>query len=140
MWEWYRIGLSLGFSLGLGALVAAVLAPRRSSLIAAACGAAIAAGAGVGYAIGGWQEAVAGGVGGGLGTLVAARLVLGTLKRGGTRGGTAVLVGLGGLMLAALALVPAVGYLEAVALPALAARARGRQVERVAGLRSLARD
>src|SRR6266536_1995880 len=92
------------------------------------------------YAIGGWQEALAGGLGGGLGALVAARLVLGTLERGGTRGGTAVLVGLGALILAALALVPAVGYLEAVTLPALAARARGRRVERVAGLRSLARD
>jgi hypothetical protein len=43
-------------------------------------------------------------------------------------------------VLAALALVPFVGYLEAVALPALAARARRRRPERYAGLRSLARD
>jgi hypothetical protein len=140
MWEWYRIGLSLGLGLGLGALLAALLAPRRVDLIAALGAAAVAAGVGLGYAIGGWDEAVAGGVGGGLGAIVAVRLVRGTLERGGTRGGTAMLVGLGGLILAALALVPAVGYLEAVALPALAARARGRRVERVAGLRSLARD
>src|SRR6266540_4350845 len=110
MWEWYRIGLSLGLGVGLGALLAAVVAPRRAGVTV------------------------------GLGAVVAARLVLGTLERGGTRGGTAVLVGLGALILAALALVPAVGYLEAVTLPALAARARGRRVERVAGLRSLARD
>ncbi len=140
MWEWYRIGLSLGFGIGLGVLLSAVLAPRRVGLIAALAAMAIAAGAGVGYAIGGWHEALAGGVGGALGAVVAARLVVGTLERGGTRGGTAVLVGLGALILAALALVPVVGYLEAVALPALAARARGRRVERVAGLRSLARD
>jgi hypothetical protein len=140
MWEWYRIGLSLGLGLGLGSLFAAVLAPRRPALFAAVAAAAIAAGAGIGYAIGGWHEAVAGGLGGALGAIVAAWLVLGTLERGGTRGGTAALVGLGGLILAALALVPAVGYLEAVALPALAARARGRRVDRVAGLRSLARD
>lgn len=140
MWEWYRIGLSLGLGIGLGSLLAAALAPRRAALIAATGAVAIAAGAGVGYAIGGWHEALAGGVGGGLSAVVAARLVLGTLERGGTRGGTAALVGLGALILAVLALVPAVGYLEAVALPALAARARGRRVERVAGLRSLARD
>ena len=140
MWEWYRIGLSVGLGLGLGALLAAVVAPRRVTLIAALAAAAIAAGAGSAYAIGGWQEAVAGGVGGALGAVVAVRVVRGTLERGGTRGGTAALVALGGLILAALALVPAVGYLEAVALPALAARARGRRVERVAGLRSLARD
>jgi len=37
-------------------------------------------------------------------------------------------------------LIPFVGFLEAVALPALAGRARRRQPERYAGLRSLARD
>jgi hypothetical protein len=36
--------------------------------------------------------------------------------------------------------VPALGYLEAVALPALAARLRRRSPERYAGLRTLARD
>jgi hypothetical protein len=139
MWEWYRIGLALGLGIGIGAVLAALLAPRRA--LAAAVGiVAAAAGAGVGYAVGGWHEAVAGGVGGALGAVVAALLVLGTLRRGGTRAGTAALVGIGALVLAALALVPAVGYLEAVALPALAARARRRRVERFAGLRSLARD
>jgi hypothetical protein len=140
MWELYRIGLSLGVGLGLGGLLAAVLGPRRPGLVTALAVTAIAAGAGVGYAIGGWEEAIAGGAGGGLGELAAARLVHGTLERGGTRGGTAVLVGIGSLIVAALALVPVVGYLEAVAVPALTARARGRRVERVAGLRSLARD
>jgi len=36
--------------------------------------------------------------------------------------------------------VPFLGYLEALALPALAARARRREPERYAGLRTLARD
>jgi hypothetical protein len=140
MWETYRIGLALGLGIGVGGLVAGLLAPRRVLLLVAAALAAAAAGAGVGYAIGGWHEAVGGGVGGALGASVVAVVVGGTLRRGGTRGGTAALVGLGALVLAALALVPAVGYLEAVALPALAARARRRRPERYAGLRSLARD
>jgi hypothetical protein len=140
MWETYRIGLALGLGIALGGLLSALLAPRRVLVLGAAAVAAAAAGAGVGYAIGGWHEAVSGGAGGALGALVVSGLVVGTLKRGGTRGGTAALVGLGALALAALALVPVVGYLEAVALPALAARARRRQPERYAGLRSLARD
>jgi len=140
MWETYRIGLALGLGIGIGGLVSALVAPRRILLLAAAALAAAAAGAGVGYAIGGWHEAVGGGVGGALGALVVAMVVEGTLRRGGTRGGTAALVGLAALGLAALALVPVVGYLEAVALPALAAHARRRQPERYAGLRSLARD
>jgi hypothetical protein len=51
-----------------------------------------------------------------------------------------MLVGLGALGLMALAIIPFVGYVEAVAVPLLAARARGRSPERYAGLRSLARD
>jgi hypothetical protein len=140
MWEWYRIGLAVGIGLGLGGMLAAVAAPRRIALSAGVAAVAAAAGLGVGYAIGGWNEAAAGGLGGALGAAVVRRVVLGTLGRGGTRAGTAALVGLGAVIVAALAFVPGVGYLEAVALPALAARARGRRVERFAGLRSLARD
>jgi hypothetical protein len=51
-----------------------------------------------------------------------------------------LLVGLAGVGIAALALIPFVGYLQAVAVPAVAARARRREPERYAGLRSLARD
>jgi len=54
--------------------------------------------------------------------------------------GTGILVSLAGILLAALAFVPLVGYLEALGLPALAARARKREPERYAGLRTLARD
>jgi hypothetical protein len=44
------------------------------------------------------------------------------------------------VILAALAFVPLVGYLEAVLLPAAAARLRGRAGKRHAGLRILAKD
>jgi hypothetical protein len=54
--------------------------------------------------------------------------------------GTAVLVTVAALALAALAFVPVVGYLEAIAVLILAVRARRQQPERYAGLRSLARD
>ena len=47
---------------------------------------------------------------------------------------------LAALVVAALALIPGVGYLEALVLPALGARLRRRGGERYAGLRILARD
>jgi len=139
MWEAYRIGLALGLGISIGSLLAAVLAPRRSFIVIVSAVAAAGGGA-LGYAIGGWNEAIAGVVGGILGTVVVSFFVAGALARGGTRGGTAALVGLASLVMAALALVPVVGYLEAVALPAAGARARRRRVDRYAGLRSLARD
>src|SRR5438477_477591 len=83
--------------------------------LGAAAGAAAGVGAGLGLDT--WDEAVGGGAGGLVGALAAAPLVTGSLRRGGTRGGTAALLGVGGLLLAAFALVPALGYVEAVALP-----------------------
>src|SRR6266508_3596342 len=96
--------------------------------------------AGLGVGIGEWDEAIGGGAGGTLGAIGAAQLVMGTLRRGGARFGTAIFVGLAALVLAALAWIPAVGYLEAALVPAFAARLRGRTPERYAGLRSLAKD
>jgi hypothetical protein len=66
--------------------------------------------------------------------------VSGALRRGGTRGGTALLLGLASLVGAALAFVPVVGYLEAAAVPLLGARLRRRSPDTHAGLRTLARD
>jgi hypothetical protein len=140
MWEWYRIGLSLGLGIAIGGALSAALAPRRVLLAVVAIGAA-AASAALGYwAIDGWHEAVSGGAGGFLGALAAGAVVGGALSRGGTRGGTAALVVVAALGFAALAFVPAVGYLEAAALPVLAVRAQRRRPGRYAGLRSLARD
>ena len=140
MWEWYRIGLALGLGIALGGLVSALLAPRRALFVLVAAGAAAGAAALGYYAIDGWHEAVSGGVGGVVGAVAAGAVVAGALGRGGTRAGTAMLVVIAALVLAGLAFVPAVGYLEAVGLPVLAARARRRRPGRYAGLRSLARD
>jgi hypothetical protein len=135
MGSWYTIGLLAGVGAALGVL-AAGLFPR---FVAAALGAAAVA-VGIGFARFDWDEAVAGAVGGVLGALGATIIVTGALRRGGTRGGTAVLVGLAAVVTAGLAFVPALGYLEAVVLPALALRLRRREPERYAGLRTLARD
>jgi hypothetical protein len=140
MWEWYRIGVSLGLGIALGGLLSALLAPRRALLGIIALAAAAAAALLGYYAIDGWHEAIAGGAGGALGALAAGTVVTGALGRGGTRAGTAVLLVIAALVLAGLAFVPAAGYLEAAALPLLAVRARRRRPARHAGLRSLARD
>ena len=139
MGDWYSVGVLVGVGVALGVLLAGALATSRVGLLAAA---ALAAGAALalGVALAGWDEAVGGAVGGLAGTAGAGQLAQGTLRGGGTRAGTAVLLGLGGLALAALALVPALGYIEAVAVPALAVRLRRRAGGRYAGLRILARD
>ena len=134
---WYWIGVSAGLGAAIGVLVAGF----------AARGAAVAGlllGAGIGYAIDAWQpgswgDIVAAALGGALAGLGAAVIVRGALRRGGTRGGTAILVAGAALVAAGLAFVPVAGYLEALALPAFAARLRRRQPERYAGLRTLAK-
>ena len=139
MGSWYWIGVCAGLGVAVGVLLAGVLGGTWAALTAALVAAA-AAGVGLGFALGEWEEAIGGGAGGALGALGAAQLVAGTLRRGGARFGTAVFVGLTAIVLAGLAWIPAVGYLEATLVPALAARLRGRAPERYAGLRSLARD
>jgi hypothetical protein len=94
----------------------------------------------IGFAFWQWDEAVGGVVGALCGAFGSAPLVSGALRRGGTRGGTATLLLLASLVGAALAFVPVLGYLEALAVPVLGARLRRRAPDRHAGLRSLARD
>jgi len=137
--SWYWIGVCAGLGVGIGVLLAALFGASRA-LLAAALVLAAGAGVVVGFALGQWDEAVGGGAGGALGSLGAAQLVAGTLRRGGTRLGTALFIGAAAVLLAALAWIPGIGYVEATVVPALAARLRGRVPERYAGLRSLARD
>jgi hypothetical protein len=139
MGDWYWIGLVVGIGVGCGLAFSGALAAFRAGLVAAALLGA-AAGVGIGFALDNWDEALGGGLGGLAGVLGSAQVVRGTLRRGGTRWGTAALVALAAVAVAALALVPGVGYLEAVALPALGARLRRRAGQRYAGLRVLARD
>jgi hypothetical protein len=135
MGDWYTVGILVGLGAAIG--VAATGALRRAVaglVVAAACAVAI------GLAFGQWDEAAGGAAGAICGALGSAPLVAGTLRRGGTRGGTAVLLGLASLAGAALAFVPVLGYLEALAVPVLGARLRRRAPDKHAGLRSLAKD
>jgi len=137
--DWYTIGLALGLGIAIGTLFAGLLTATPLGR-AAAVVLAGAAGALVGTLIDDWTELVAGGIGGVLGAAGAAIVVAGALRRGGTRAGLALIVAALAAGLAALAFVPAAGYLEAVALPLLAVRLRRTQAERYAGLRTLAKD
>ena len=138
MGPWYTIGLCLGLGLGIGVALAGVLG---SNVLGVGVGALVgaAAGAALGFAIGDTAEVVAGGVGGFLGAIAAAAVVHGALRRGGTRLGIAAYVGVLGLLICLLALIPVVGYVEAVAIPLLAARMRGREAARFAGLQTFAK-
>ena len=69
----------------------------------------------------------------------AATIVRGAGRRGATVGGTAVLLIGAAIVVGLLALIPVVGYIEAVVIPALAARRARRGPEKYAGLRSLAK-
>src|SRR6266511_216397 len=134
MGDWYWIGMLAGLGAALGVLFAGALAATRAGVVAA-----VALGVGAGLLAGLGIGGCGGAIGGLLGAAGATQLVQGTLRRGGTRGGTAVWIGLGALLVGALALVPAVGYLEAAALPIIGARLRMRAPKRYAGLRSLAK-
>jgi hypothetical protein len=135
MGDWYTVGILVGLGAAIG--VAATGALRRAvvGLVLAA-----AASVAIGLAFGQWDEAVGGVVGALCGALGSAPLVSGALRRGGTRGGTAMLLTLASLVGAALAFVPVVGYLEALAVPLLGLRLRRRAPDKHAGLRSLAKD
>jgi len=136
--SWYTIGFCLGLGLGFGVILSGLLGVNSVG-IGAAVVAGAAVGAVLGYAIGELPETIAGGVGGFLGALAAAAVVRGAMRRGATRMGVAAYVGAVGLLTCLVAFVPIAGYLAAVALPVLAARMRGRQAARFAGLRTLAK-
>ena len=135
MGAWYTIGILAGLGTALGVAAVGILRNALASFVVAAV-----VGAAIGFAFFHWYEAVAGIVGAGCGALGTAPLVAGTLRRGGTRGGTALLLSLAALVVAALAFVPVLGYLEALAAPVLGARMRRRAPDTHAGLRSLAKD
>lgn len=139
MGDWYTVGLALGLGTALGVLFAGLLSAtplgRAASVVLGA-----AAGGVAGLLVEDWTEIAAGAAGGVLGAAAAVVVVAGALRRGGTRGGIALIVAAGATGLAALAFVPGAGYLEALALPALALRLRRTQAERFAGLRTLAKD
>ena len=135
MGTWYTIGLFAGLGAALG--VAASGALRRWL---PAAGVSVIAIVVVAVVVSHWEQAAGGGVGAVFGALGSAPLVAGTLRLGGTRGGTAALLALGALVGAGLAFVPVVGYLEALAVPLFGLRLRRNAPDKHAGLRTLARD
>jgi hypothetical protein len=144
MGSWYWIGVSAGLGAGVGILLAGLVGAMRAALIAAGI-TALGAGAALGYGIdnwfgGGWPDVVAGAAAGLLASLGAVPIVAGALRRGGTWGGIAALVGGVALVAAGLAWVPVFGYLEALLVLALAVQLRRTRPDRYAGLRTLARD
>jgi len=138
MHEVWLIGISAGGGAALGVLAAGLLGRLDRAPFAAAAAALVAAGL-LGWLVFDWKAAVAGAVGGALGGFGAGVFSRGAVRRGGTPGGTAVLFAGAAVVVFALALIPIVGFLEAVAIPALALRARRRGGEKYAGLRTLAK-
>jgi hypothetical protein len=136
--NWYWIGLAVGLGAALGVLCAGALA---SSPLGTLLAVLLAVGGGllIGLGIGEWGEAIGGAIGGVLGVGGSAQFVQGALRRGGTQLATAIWIALVAVLIGALALIPVVGYLEAVALPLIGARLRTRTPEKYAGLRSLAK-
>jgi hypothetical protein len=138
MGDWYSIGVFAGLGVALGVAAAGVFGGRRLALAAPLVAAVVGVVLGIVFADA--QEAAAGGVGGVLGAAGALELVRGALARGGTGLATALLVLGAAVVIAGLAFVPVVGYVELVAVPALGMRLRRRSGKRYAGLRTLARD
>jgi hypothetical protein len=135
---WYSIGVFAGLGVALGVAGAGVFGGRRYALAAPLLAAVVGVALGIAFADA--PQAAAAGVGGVLGGAGALELVRGTLGRGGTPLATALLVLGAAVVLAGLAFVPIVGYVELVAVPALGMRVRKRAGKRYAGLRTLARD
>jgi hypothetical protein len=138
MTDWYTVGLFAGLGVAVGIAVVGVLGGRRIAAVAPLVGAVL--GAALGLVLFEVEEAVAGGVGGALGAFGSAQLVRGALGRGGTRVATGFFVVLGAVLVALLAFVPVLGYVEAIAAGVLGIRVRRRAGKRYAGLRTLARD
>jgi hypothetical protein len=138
MTDWYTVGLFAGLGVAVGIAVVGVIGGRRIASLAPLIAAVL--GVGLGLVLADVEEAVAGGLGGVLGAFGSAQLVSGALSRGGTRLATGFFVVLGAVFVAVLALVPVLGYVVAVAVPALGLRMRRRAGKRYAGLRTLARD
>jgi hypothetical protein len=136
--SWYTIGLCLGLGLGLSVALTGILGSSVLGIGAATAVGAVLGGV-IGVVIGGTPETIAGVIGAVLGALSAAAVVVGALRRGATRFGVGAYMGALGVLLCLIALVPIAGYVMAVALPMLAARMRGRQAARFAGLRTLAK-
>ena len=138
MGDWYEIGVTVGIGVAAGIAFAGVLAGLRFGFATTLLG-AVVVGVVAGVLINGWIGVGGGIVGAVIGSVSAAAIVRGANRRGATMGGTALLLIGAAIVVALLALVPVVGYLEALLLPVIAARRARQGPDKYAGLRSLAR-
>jgi hypothetical protein len=144
MGTWYWIGVCVGIGVAVGVFYAGFWGMRRDSTILVPL-LAIASGLLLGWAVSNWQpgtwgDRAAAVVGVVCGLLGAIPVVVGALRRGGTRGGTVAFLAGAALVLAGIAFIPVAGYIVAIVLPVLALLLRRRRPERYAGLRTLAKD
>lgn len=130
--------MTLGIGVAAGVLFAGLLAGWRYGLVSSVLG-ALLVGVAVGLLIKGWIALPGGIVGAVIGAFSASLIARGALRRGGTPGGTAVLLAAAAVAIGCLALIPVVGYVVAVAVPVLAARQARNAPDRHAGLRTLAK-
>lgn len=137
---WYWLGVSLGLGVALGIAVGALLGPIRGGSVLSALVAAVGGFALADYFYLGSAAALVGALGGFVGGLGSASLARRTLKRGGTRGATTILLFVAALVAGGLAFVPALGYIEAALVGILTLRLLRGGGDRFAGLRTLARD
>ncbi len=138
MGDWYEIGITVGIGVAAGIAFAGVLAGLRFGFATTLLG-ALVVGIGAGLLVTGWIGVAGGVVGAVIGSISAAAIVRGAAGRGATRGGTAFLLIAAAFVVGLLALIPVVGYLEALVLPIVAGRRARHGPEKYAGLRSLAK-
>lgn len=138
MAEAYEVGVALGMGVAVGIILAAILAPRRYGFVAAILGVVVIGFVG-GLLIRGWLDVPGGVIGGLIGASCGAVVVRGALRRGGTMGGTAFIMGSAGIAIATVSLIPVVGYLVAIGAPIWSLRKVRSEPERYAGLRTLAK-
>jgi len=141
---WYWIGVAAGLGTASGVLLSGL--PLRRTVPAVDALAAVLVGGVVALSVAGphrghWSDVAAGAIGGGAAYVGAAIIVAGAFRRGGTRVGLAVIMfGIAFVFVGIALIIPAAGFVEAIAVPTLAWRLRRMQPERYAGLRTLAKD
>jgi hypothetical protein len=136
--EAYEIGVSLGMGLALGVLCAGILAGWRYGIIASTVG-ALGVGLVAGLLVHGWLDVPGGVVGAMLGAISGSVVVRGAVRRGATLGATAMMFVGAAIAIAFVSIIPLVGYVLAVVVPAVAYRRVRSEPERFAGLRTLAK-
>jgi hypothetical protein len=138
MYELWLIGIAAGIGDALGLAAAGAFArSARAPLAAAAIG--LVGGALIGWLVFDWKAGVVGGIAGVLSGLGAGTFVRGAVRRGGTPGGTALILVGAAVIVLAVSLIPVVGFILAIAIPVVGLRSRQRAGEKYAGLRTLAK-